>query len=483
MAGGGLKVAYQAGVLQVWLDEAGLTFDHADGASGGVFNLVRYCQGATGTEIADGWRDFPVLSSISLNWRQYLRLFAAESLMTYDNFRKLVLRGRWKLDWDKIRSSPKLGTFNAYNFSKNQLVTRTQDQLDEDFLVAGVTLPMWFPPVTIGGDRFIDAVYLTDANLMEAISRGADELWIIWTVSRKAVWKGGFINEYFQIIETVANGRLKLDLERIEANNAEIAKGDRGEFGRPIKVEMLAAEVPLNYLINFFSTGFTAAVEQGIADARAWCRERNIPLNAPPPDGLLALTFQEVMQGPFALGAQDPEQGAQRGGTAGTTMVLNASIRIDDLDRFLNEPTHAGSLNGTIDFAPLATGIPLTGGVFNLLERTGPHLKEFIYQAGFEHGKKTCYLDGRKYVRQDGELWKDTTTLYTTLHEGRDARGPVVGAGVLSLGMADFIKTLGAMRVHNARTSADGGAALMRFAKFFLGELWDSYGIHLRKPD
>src|ERR1700685_3105076 len=125
MAGGGLKVAYQAGVLQVWLDEAGLAFDHADGASGGVFNLVRYCQGATGTEIADGWRDFPVLSSISPNWREFLKLFWAQSLMTYNRFRTGVLRERWKLDWAKIRSSTRVGTFNAYNFSQNQLVTRT----------------------------------------------------------------------------------------------------------------------------------------------------------------------------------------------------------------------------------------------------------------------------------------------------------------------------------------------------------------------
>src|SRR5215475_7913919 len=56
LAGGGVKVAFQAGVLQVWLDEAGLTFDHADGASGGTFNLAMYCQGMTGTEIADAWR-------------------------------------------------------------------------------------------------------------------------------------------------------------------------------------------------------------------------------------------------------------------------------------------------------------------------------------------------------------------------------------------------------------------------------------------
>jgi predicted acylesterase/phospholipase RssA len=482
MAGGGLKVAYQAGVLQVWLDEAGLTFDHADGASGGVFNLVRYCQGATGTEIADGWRDFPVLGSISLNWRQYLKLFAAESLMTYDAFRKRVLRGRWKLDWDKIRSSSKLGTFSAYNFSKNQLVTRTQDQIDEDYLVACVSLPMWFPPVRIAGDRFIDAVYLTDANLLEAIARGADELWIIWTVSRKADWKGGFINEYFQIIETSANGRLKLDIERIEANNADIEGGRRGEFGRPIKIEMLAAEVPLHYLINFSSANFTAAVEQGIADARAWCASHGVSLRASTQGGLMALTFQEVMRGSFALGAQDPQQGAQQGGAAATTMTINASIRIDNLDRFLNEPAHAGSLSGTIDFAPFGAGVRATGGTFNLLERAGPLSKEFIYQLEFQQDGKAYFLDGRKYVRQDGDLWKDTTTLHATLYEGRDANGPVAGAGVLQLGVSDFIHTLGTIRVHNARTLIDSVAAFERFGKFFLGELWDSYGIHLRKP-
>jgi predicted acylesterase/phospholipase RssA len=30
LAGGGIKIAFQAGVLQVWLDEAGLKFDRAD---------------------------------------------------------------------------------------------------------------------------------------------------------------------------------------------------------------------------------------------------------------------------------------------------------------------------------------------------------------------------------------------------------------------------------------------------------------------
>jgi predicted acylesterase/phospholipase RssA len=281
LAGGGVKVAYQAGVLQVWLDEAGLTFDHADGASGGVFNLAMYCQGLTGKEIADNWRSFPVLRSIGLNWFQLARFYWSESLITYDKFRKQVLRKRWKLDWDKINSAHRLGTFNVYNFSKNQLRVVEQKEMSEDLLIAGVTLPMWFAPVTIDGDRYIDGVYLTDANLMEAIRRGADELWIIWTVSRKRQWKGGFIDTYFQIIETTANGHLKRDLDRIEASNTAIADGKSGEFGRPIKVQMIEAEVPLHYLVNVASPEFTAAVEQGNADARAWCKKKVITLAEP----------------------------------------------------------------------------------------------------------------------------------------------------------------------------------------------------------
>jgi len=43
LAGGGLKIAFQAGVLQVWLDEAGLEFDHGDGVSAATFNGFHRC--------------------------------------------------------------------------------------------------------------------------------------------------------------------------------------------------------------------------------------------------------------------------------------------------------------------------------------------------------------------------------------------------------------------------------------------------------
>jgi hypothetical protein len=342
-------------------------------------------------------------------------------------------------------------------------------------------------------------VYLTDANLMEAIRRGADELWIIWTVSRKARWKGGFIDTYFQIIETAANGHLQRDLDRIAANNKATESGGTGEFGRVIKVEMLAAEVPLHYLVNVASPDFTAAVEQGIADARAWCRERGLTLTSDFGRGteLMALTFRETMQGPFALGATDPEEGRKKGLAAGTSLALHGHIRIDGFDRFVNEQDHGGILTGTIDFdaAPFTKGMSASTGLFNLFKPAGRSasaprgwyrlsrsantdtgkLKHFIYDVAFEYGGKQYYFAGHKDVREGGELWGDTTTLYARLHEGTDRTGKIIGAGVLTLGAKDLVNLLSTVEVQNANSEAERLGVIFRFGRLFLGELWDSY--------
>lgn len=275
LAGGGLKIAFQAGVLQVWLDEAGVEFDHGDGVSAACFNLAMWTQGMSGRQIADNWRNLNPLVGVDLNWSQLVRLVYAESLFELDAYRRKVFP-RWGLDWEKIRASTREATFNVYNFSKHELRPVTAPEMTEDFLVAAASLPVWFPPVRAGGDTYIDAVFNTACNLEEAIRRGADELWVIWTTSRRGAWKGGFVGNFFGIFEATANGGYRQMLARIARNNEALARGAAGEFGRHILVRELKAEVPLHYLFNFSRKRIAKAVELGVEAARAWCDENKV---------------------------------------------------------------------------------------------------------------------------------------------------------------------------------------------------------------
>src|SRR5215207_2041964 len=342
LAGGGMKVAFQAGVLQVWLDEANLTFDHADGASGGVFNLAMYCQGMSGTEIAENWRKLSPVAGVDLNWEQYPKLFFAESLFTLERYRQNVFPG-WGLDWDRIRASEKEATFNVYNFSKHELEVLTPDRMTEDYLAACVSLPMWFPPVIIDGDTYIDPVFITDANLEEAIRRGADELWVIWTVSERSEWNDGFVANYFQIIEVSANGHFKRMVRRIVENNAAISSGRPGEFGGHIELKILKAEVPLHYLVNLSSDRLKGAVNRGVRDARRWCVEQGIPLSSQdePRDGdPTRLRFTEEMKGYVSLGETDYDAGLRKGRESDTFIMFHLTIEVDGVSNFVADPEH-----------------------------------------------------------------------------------------------------------------------------------------------
>jgi predicted patatin/cPLA2 family phospholipase len=270
LAGGGVKIAFQAGVLQVWLDEAGIQFDHADGVSAACFNLAMWAQGMSGAQIAENWRNFKPIAAVRVNWRELARLFRAASLFRLDAFRQKIF-AEWGIDWGKIRGGGREATFNVYNFSKHELRPVTAPELTEDFLIAAASLPVWFPPVRIDGDTYIDAVFNVASNIEEAIRRGADELWVIWTTSRRGEWVDGFAGSFFGIFEATTNGGYKRVLARIQANNDAIVRGDPGEFRRAITIRELKAEVPLHYLFNFSKKDIGEAVDRGVEAARAWC--------------------------------------------------------------------------------------------------------------------------------------------------------------------------------------------------------------------
>lgn len=183
------------------------------------------------------------------------------------------------------------------------------------------------------------------------------------------------------------------------------------------------------------------------------------------------LTFRETMSGPVALGATDPEAGAADPNAK--TLAIHCEISIDDIDRFVADREHTGSITGSVEYEPFGGTLPVSSGTFNLFSPGGPSERLMQYRLAFEHEGRPYFLDGAKHVHDDPgfDVWKDTTTLHTVLHEGSDATGPVAGAGILSLGVEALARMMSTMR------PTEGGLEpLVKFGRVFLGSLWESYG-------
>jgi hypothetical protein len=194
------------------------------------------------------------------------------------------------------------------------------------------------------------------------------------------------------------------------------------------------------------------------------------------------VTFRETMAGKFTLGETDPQTGALNG----PELAMHALVSIADVAAFVADPQHKALLSGTIDYPPFGSGLVAPRGVFGLFSPSGdPALTYMVYELAFEHAGKPYYLAGKKHVclGWPWKLWGETTTLYTTLHEGSDSTGKVVGAGTLSLGVGALLSLLGTLSGTPGapdRSLWQRSGAIGSFFGFFSTELLRTYV--LRRP-
>jgi hypothetical protein len=192
----------------------------------------------------------------------------------------------------------------------------------------------------------------------------------------------------------------------------------------------------------------------------------------------LGLNFSELMTGGFALGASDPVSGEKQGNDQKNQVALYCVVTIDDLQVFVQDSQHSGKLACTIDFAAFGMSVPCDAGIFNLFcPANTPAERWMVYECGFAAKGQRYYLAGKKVGRPGpaAAVLQETTTLYTLLYEGSDARGTICGAGTLHLGaksIADMVKTL---QVTNAQNHLQILKGLGMYLNLFLGELWQTY--------
>ncbi|HEX8110836.1 MAG TPA: GMC oxidoreductase [Kofleriaceae bacterium] len=200
-------------------------------------------------------------------------------------------------------------------------------------------------------------------------------------------------------------------------------------------------------------------------------------------DHAVGLGFDETLEGGFAMAATDPYGGEKLGKARGSSLTLRNHITIASVDEFIADQDHRAVLHAQIDFAPLGTGIQCTPGIFQLFPQSDdPAVKLMVYACGFTAGGARYYLEGKKLIHE-GEplhtLLDQTTTLYTRLHAGSDATGPVVGAGVLRIGVPGVIELVASIRTTGATSVEQSARAIIAFGAFFFGELWESYAGHV----
>ncbi|WP_248963395.1 FAD-dependent oxidoreductase [Sphaerisporangium perillae] len=199
------------------------------------------------------------------------------------------------------------------------------------------------------------------------------------------------------------------------------------------------------------------------------------------PAGRTSLSFTEEMAGYVSLGVTDPRSGDSTGRSHGGRCSFRLTISIQDLDRFLAEPEHLARAEGWVDTAFGGGRRPVERGWFNLFAPgDAPDRREMRYRLWFTDGDDRPHtLVGWKDVHHGPatRLWLDTSTLFTRLlrghvPEGEDQEAEVAGAGTLHIQPMDLAATLKSFHTEGPH----GVAALARFGRFFVGQLWDVYG-------
>ena len=196
----------------------------------------------------------------------------------------------------------------------------------------------------------------------------------------------------------------------------------------------------------------------------------------------IGLSFTEQMKG-FYHPDHKPEtdyEGAFRlGREDGAYLDFETTIRIEDIDRFLSDPAREGSAEGWVSCKGLGLKRPYRGGLFNLFvpgEKT--RQRRMLYQLPFYGDDGAPYLlDGFKDVIDDRgfDLWRDTSTLFTLIRRGHEPGGAVVGTGILTIHIPDFIRQIASFRVHGTDSAAETATTLAKFGRFFAGELWEVF--------
>ena len=186
--GGGMKCAYNAAILDAFLDN-GLTFDYCIGVSGGAGNLASYLAGQRGRNL----RFF----TEHLHEPGY---FGLRSLLKTGNLFGLQYiygtltnsTGKDPLDFPTLKSNPaeyEVVVTNALTGQAEYFGKETMVQDDYRLIMASSAIPAACSPVEINGIAYFDGGLSDAIPVSRALAKGCDRLVVILSKMRDYVRK------------------------------------------------------------------------------------------------------------------------------------------------------------------------------------------------------------------------------------------------------------------------------------------------------
>lgn len=479
LVGGLCDAAFQAGALEVWLDEAGIAFDHADASGGGCLNAAMWAQGMDGATIADRWRGVDA-GTFDFAWADSSDPLLADALFTLEGWRDGAF-ATWGLDEGALRSSKRRATIRLYDLARLRPVTIGTPDLDDDALLAAISAPGWLPPVPFGGGACVDAGFAVGGSLDEAIRRGAEEVWIVAPADmRREQALAGVLTGWAHLGEVSSIDRLRAWMDRIAEGNAALEKGADSEFGRPVRTRLLAVGTPGGFPADLDRDRVEELVARGVERARVWCREQGVPLGrkgrpraSTPAEGEPVVRMREVLRGRL--------EGATNGtrhGSAGEAVECRLRVRIDDAGRILTGEEVRGDVAGTIHASGLGEDRRIEEG--SVTFHQGEHGRGVVYRLPFRHGERrmrTLLIVRVPGGDADVDLL-EAVHMEAHLLEGRVAAGGeasahVVSGGTLVARALDRLRQILTMRASGG-PGEEREAVLAAFGRHLHGDVWEA---------
>jgi cholesterol oxidase len=235
---------------------------------------------------------------------------------------------------------------------------------------------------------------------------------------------------------------------------------------------MMSRSLGVNPLITITALSERAMIRLAARAGRSIDMTPRPPAPAAAAAKTIGIHFTERMTGTIRPVAGGPQSDA--------SFVVTVIAR--DAARFIEDGNHEAEMVGTVEAKALSPEpLTISGGRFNLfiVDPDRVETKQMSYAMPLTTRNNDRYfLRGIKSIHDDRgfDLWRDTSTLAVTIHQGHDETGPVVYEGTLIIQMRDFLKQLRTMVVTDAPDLASRLGMMARFGRFFAGQLFDSFG-------